>query len=299
MKWFNNTIASILPYFPKDLVWIFSKKYIAGPTLEDAVRISRQLMEEGCEVTIDVLGEEVKVKEDSLRAVEMYKQVIQAIHREKLLASISLKPTHMGLKLDKNFCYENIRTLVSLARENGIDVTIDMEDHTCTDDTFEMTYRLMKEFDNVGTVVQAYLRRTMTDLQHLMEKKVRLRLCKGIYNESRQIAFKDYWIINSNYAYVLEKLLQNGNYVEIATHDERLVWHALKVINELKLEKSRYEFQMLLGVQEELRRIIVAGGHKLRVYVPFGKDWFAYSTRRLKENPAMIQHIMKSILGLS
>lgn len=298
MKWFNNTVANILPYLPKDLVWIFSKKYIAGPTLEDAVRTTRQLMDEGCCATIDVLGEEVKGEEDSFKALELYKQVLKTINDEKLDANISVKLTHMGLKLDKEFCYNNVRTLVELAQSYNNFVRIDMEDHTCTDDTFEILYKLQKEYDNVGTVIQAYLRRTVDDLDHLTKNKVNLRLCKGIYNEPRRIAYKDYWIINENYKYILEELLKNKNYVGIATHDERLVWHALKLIRDLKLDKSQYEFQMLLGVQEELRKIIVSQGHKLRVYVPFGKDWFAYSTRRLKENPAMVQHIMKSIMGL-
>jgi proline dehydrogenase len=298
MRWLNNMIASVLPYFPKDLVWIFSKKYIAGPTLDDAIKTTKHLMEEGCCATIDVLGEEVKSKEDSLKAVELYKEVLKAINDEKLDANISVKPTHMGLKLDKDFCYNNIKTLVELANSYGNFVRIDMEDHTCTDDTFDILYRLKKEYDNVGTVIQSYLRRTVDDLEHLKKNKTNLRLCKGIYNEPRTIAYKDYWIINDNYTYILEELLKNGNYVGIATHDERLVWHALRMIRELKLDKTKYEFQMLLGVQEELRRIIVSQGHKLRVYVPFGKDWFAYSTRRLKENPDMIHHILKSILGL-
>ncbi|GAB4168634.1 MAG: proline dehydrogenase [Calditrichia bacterium] len=298
MKWFNHTVANIIPMLPKNFVWIFSKKYIAGPTLQDAVVTTKSLMDEGCCATIDVLGEEVKVKEDSLKAVELYKQVLKTINDEGLDANISVKPTHMGLKIDKEFCYNNIRTLVELAKEYNNFVRVDMEDHTCTDDTFEIVYRLKKEFDNVGTVIQSYLRRTMHDLDHLTKEKVSLRLCKGIYNEPRAIAFKDMDIINKNYDYVLEKLLENGNYVGIATHDEKLVWNALRLIREMKLDKSKYEFQMLLGVQDELRKIIVAEGHKLRVYVPFGKDWFAYSTRRLKENPAMIQHIIKSILGL-
>jgi len=297
MNWFNSLIAILLPYVPKPIVGYFSRHYIAGENLIDAVKVVKDLNQNRMCATIDLLGEEVKVKEDSLNAVEMYKQVLQAIDKEKLDANISVKPTHMGLKIDKEFCYENIETLVQEAAKFNNFVRIDMEDATCTDDTIEIYLRLKEKYDNVGTVLQSYLRRTIDDINHLIPHRANLRLCKGIYNEKREIAYKDKSIINYNFNYGLKKLLSNGCYVGIATHDEKLVWYALRLIDELKLKPDQYEFQMLLGVDHELRRIIVNSGHRLRVYVPFGKEWFAYSTRRLKENPAIAGHIIQNLIN--
>ncbi|GAB4369935.1 MAG: proline dehydrogenase [Calditrichia bacterium] len=296
MKLLNKLIASTLPFVPKPIVGFFSRHYIAGEHLEDAIRVVKEFNENKICATIDVLGEEVKKKEDSLKAVEMYKAVIQAIDREKLDANISVKPTHMGLKIDKEFCFQNIKTLVEETRKINNFVRIDMEDSSTTDDTIDIYLRLRKDYDNVGTVFQSYLRRVIDDVNRMIPHKANLRLCKGIYNEKREIAYKDKEIINANFNYCLEKLLKNGCYVGIATHDEKLVWYALKLIDELQLKPHQYEFQMLLGVDPQLRRIIVNSGHRLRVYVPFGTDWFGYSTRRLKENPAIAGHILKGIM---
>lgn len=297
MNWLNSLIAKTLPFVPKPIVGFFSRHYIAGEKLEDAIRLVKDLNANGMCATIDVLGEEVNSKDDSLKAVEMYKEVLKAIDREKLDANISVKPTHMGLNLDKEFCYNNIKSLIEEAKKINNFVRIDMEDATTTDATIDMYLKLHEEFQNVGTVFQAYLRRLIDDVNRVIPYKANLRLCKGIYNEKRIIAYKDKAIINYNYEYVLEKLLTSECYVGIATHDEKLVWGGLKVIDKLQLKRDQYEFQMLLGVDPELRRIIVSSGHRLRVYVPFGTEWFAYSTRRLKENPAMAGHIMKNIFN--
>jgi len=296
MNWFNHMVAHLLPYVPKPIVGFFSKHYIAGDKLEDAVRVVKELNANRMMATIDVLGEEVKNKEQSLQAVERYKQVLKVIAAEKLDSNISLKPTHMGLKINREFCYNNILEMVKEAAHFRNFVRIDMEDATTTDDTIDIYLRLKKEYTNLGTVLQAYLRRTVHDVNRLIPYQANLRLCKGIYNEKREIAYKDKSIIKCNFSYCLEKLLSNGCYVGIATHDEKLVWEALKLIDKLALKPDQYEFQMLLGVDHELRRIIVNSGHRLRVYVPFGTDWFGYSTRRLKENPAIAGHIMRSII---
>ena len=295
MNWFNQLIALCLPFVPKPIVGFFSRHYIAGEKLEDAVNLVKELNSQGMVATIDVLGEEVKKKEDSLHAVELYKQVLEAIEKEKIDANISVKPTHMGLKMDKEFCYNNLKTLIEEAKKRKNFVRIDMEDATTTDDTIEMYLKLKEKYDNVGTVFQSYLRRFIDDINYVLPHNPNLRICKGIYNEKREIAYKEKAIINDNFSYGIEKLLSNGAYIGIATHDEKLVWHGLKLIDQLKLKRDQYEFQMLLGVDHELRRIIVNSGHKLRVYVPFGTDWFGYSTRRLKENPAMAGHIIKNI----
>ncbi len=297
MRWFNQLIATTLPFVPKPIVGFFSKHYIAGEKLENAVSLVKTLNSQRMMATIDVLGEEVKVKEQSLKAVQIYNEVLEAISKEKLDANISVKPTHMGLNIDKEFCYNNIRGLVEEAAKTGNFVRIDMEDSTTADDTIDIYLRIKNDFPNVGTVLQAYLRRNISDVNRLIPHHANLRLCKGIYKEKREIAYKDKMIINDNFNYSLEKLLNNGCYVGIATHDEKLVWHALKLIDQFKLKPEQYEFQMLLGVDHELRRIIVNDGHRLRVYVPFGSDWFGYSTRRLKENPDIAGHIIKNFFN--
>jgi proline dehydrogenase len=297
MNLFNKLIALTLPFVPKPIVGFFSRHYIAGDHLEDAVKLIRELNSQGMMATLDVLGEEVKEKEQSLKAVDLYKSTLQAIHREKLDANISVKPTHMGLTIDKEFCYENIKGLVSEAAKLNNFVRVDMEDASTTDDTIDIYLRLKKDFDNVGTVLQSYLRRTIADINQLIPHKANLRYCKGIYNEKREIAYKDKTLINENFNYGLEKLLNQGCYVGIATHDEKLVWYALKLIDQMNLKPDKYEFQMLLGVDHELRRVIVNSGHRLRVYVPFGAEWFGYSTRRLKENPAIAGHIIRGLLN--
>jgi proline dehydrogenase len=295
MKWFNNFIAYTLPLIPKPITKIFASQYISGEKLSDAIRVVQELNENGMCATIDLLGEVVTRKEETQKAVDTYKQILKAIATEKLNANVSVKPTHMGLKIDKELCYQNIKSLVLEAIKYSTFVRIDMEDSSCTDETLEIYVRLKQAYSNVGTVIQSYMRRTMDDVNWLSTQQANLRFCKGAYYwEPRTIVYKDNEIINSNYNYLLEKLLANGCYVGIATHDERLVWHALKLIDQLKLTPDKYEFQMLYGVDPELRKILVDGGHRLRVYVPFGKEWLAYSVRRLKENPKMVNYILKN-----
>lgn len=296
MNLLNKLIATLLPFMPKAIVGFFSKHYIAGEKMSDAINVTKELNNDGMLVTIDVLGEEVKDKNDSLEAVEIYRKVLWEINKENLKANISVKPTHMGLNLDKEFCYENFKMLVEEAGKYNNFVRIDMEDATTIDDTIEIYLRLKKEHKNVGTVFQSYLRRLTDDVNNIIPHKANLRLCKGIYNEKREVAYKNKDTINENYLYNLEKLLSNNCYVGIATHDEKLVHGSLVLIDKLQLSKDKYEFQMLLGVDPELRRIILKQEHHLRVYVPFGKDWFGYSTRRLKENPSIAGHILKGTL---
>lgn len=298
MNIINKLVVFFMPIVPKFIIHFFSKKYIAGAKVEDAIRVIKDLNSKGIMATVDVLGEEIKDKKEAEDAAKQYFNLLKIIDEEKLDSNISVKPTHMGLKLDKEFCYNNLKTLVQEAKKYNNFVRIDMEDHTCTDDTIEIYLRLRKEFDNVGTVLQSYMRRNINDVNNLIPHKANLRLCKGIYIEPKEIAYKDKEIVNYNYGYCLEKLLSNKCYVGIATHDEKLIWSALSIIDKLQLKNEEYEFQMLLGVTENLRDIIVKAGHRLRVYVPFGEQWYAYSTRRLKENPNMAGYILKSILHL-
>lgn len=300
MSLFDKLVVWSIPFVPKPIVGYFSKNYIAGTTLDDAIRVIKELNEKGMMATMDLLGEEVTEKQQSLEATEQYIKMLEEINNHNLDSNVSLKPTHLGLNLDPDFCFENISRIVAKAKELNNFVRIDMEDHTTTDNTIAMYLKLKKEYNkHVGTVIQSYLRRTDKDVDNLIKEQANLRLCKGIYVEPEEIAFKKMPEINRSYNRNLDKLLEAGCYLGIATHDEQLVNHALETIERLKLNKNKYEFQMLLGVTIKLRDQIVKQGHRLRVYVPYGKDWYQYSTRRLKENPRMAGMIVQKILGLS
>jgi len=299
MSLFDKLVVWSIPLIPKSIVGYFSKNYIAGPELADAVRKAKELNALGIMTTMDLLGEESKTNEEAEEAVAEYMRILKTIDNEKLNANLSVKPTQMGLLIDKEFCFQNIRKIVAEATRRNNFVRIDMEDHSTTSNTFSMYLRLKEEFsDHVGTVIQAYLRRTSADINNLIENNANLRFCKGIYVEKRSIAYKQMPIINENYKFNLKKLLHNKCYTGIATHDEILVWYAMSLIERYKLKPDEYEFQMLLGVDEELRQIILDSGHRLRVYVPYGKEWYPYSTRRLKENPKMAGYVVKHIFGL-
>lgn len=300
MSLFDKMIVWSLPLVPKPIVGYFSKTYIAGSGIEDAVHVIKNLNSNGMMATMDLLGEESKEEEKAHQAAEEYVNILKTIDDENLNSNVSVKPTQMGLLIDKEMCYQHIRRIVETARKFNNFVRIDMEDRHCTSDTIDIYIKLKNEFQNhVGTVIQAYLRRTSQDINNLIKENANLRLCKGIYVEPREAAFKDMAIINENYKYNLEKLLGAGCYVGIATHDEKLVWHALSLIEKFNLNPQQYEFQMLLGVDEKLRKILVDAGHRLRVYVPYGREWYAYSTRRLKENPKMAGYVLKRIFNLS
>lgn len=297
MGWFNRAVVATLPLVPKSIVRKFSSRYIAGDTVVDAVNTIRALEKEGCCATMDILGEHISLKEEATAAVDGYLNALETIHKEGINSNVSVKLTQLGLALDKKFCFENIKTVVEKAKSHNNFVRIDMEESTHTTATIDIFKRLRKELDNVGLVLQAYLRRTRVDIRGLIKEvnPLNLRLCKGIYIEKRFICYKDPQVVNNNFAALLEELLHNKVYVGIATHDSKLVWQAMHLIDKMGLPKDAYEFQMLLGVDEELRRIIIDEGHKLRVYVPFGKHWYAYSVRRLKENPQIAGYVLQNL----
>ena len=300
MELLNRLVVGTLPIVPKPIVRRVSSRYIAGDTIADAVRVVRDLNQRGMMATLDILGENIGAREDAEAATQAYVDAIETIDRERLDSNISIKLTAFGLKLDFDFCLENVRRVVERARQLGNFVRIDMEDSTCTTDTIR-AYRLLRQsHDNVGIVIQAYLRRSYDDIRQLLSdgKPTNVRLCKGIYVEARSIAYKNRELINKNFTFLLGELLRAGAYVGIATHDERLVWDGMRFVHELELPKTAYEFQMLLGVDEELRDVIVNAGHRLRIYVPFGKHWYAYSVRRLQENPQIAGYVVKNFFGI-
>lgn len=297
----NRIIATILPVFPKKLIWLFSKRYIAGENLDDALRVAREFNLQGIEVTLDVLGEFQTNKEK----IEYYKATyLETIH-ESIKAGIkttfSLKPTMFGLLIDKDLCFSHIHDIVSVVSQNGSMIRIDMEDSKCTSLELDLFKALYKEFPkNTGIVLQAYLKRTLDDLKDLKRISndsipLNVRLCKGIYIEHESIAYKKRSEINEHFTEDLDYMLANRFYAAIATHDHLLIDASYKLIKKHSVADDMFEFQMLYGVTPELRDSVVKKDYRMRIYVPFGKDWFNYSTRRLKENPKMVSDIIKAL----
>ncbi|PLS86873.1 MAG: proline dehydrogenase [Actinobacteria bacterium] len=298
----DRVIANSVPVIPRPIVRRISRRYMAGESLPEAVATVRGLNGQGCLATLDVLGEFTRDRADAAEKLEQYKRVVDAIVEHDLKSGISVKLTGLGLDLDEGLCRSNLEEVIVYAKARGRFVRVDMEDSSHTQQTIRIVLDMHERHGNTGAVVQAYLRRSLGDVEHLAEAGVSVRLCKGIYVEPREVAYKGFDTVRQNFVFLLEKLMEAGCYVGVATHDEHLVWHALRISHELKLPKDRYEFQMLLGVDEPLRRILVGAGHKVRVYVPFGKDWYEYSTRRLKENPQIAryvaQDVARSVVGL-
>ena len=288
MALLDRAIARVLPAVPKPVVRLLAAPYIAGPSLEDAVKVVRRLNGEGKLATVDVLGEEITSAEAAGEIAQAYHRVLARIEGEKLDSNISVKLTGLGLELDYGLCRANLEAVVEDARVRGNFVRIDMEDSSTTD----ATLRLYRELhtagrDNVGVVLQARLRRTLADAAGLDK----VRLCKGIYVEPASVAFQDADEIRDNFRATLRVLLDQGSYVGIATHDEALIVDALAQVRERRLSPDRYEFQMLLGVRASRGDELVRDGHRLRVYVPFGSQWYEYSMRRLQENPAIAGYV--------
>jgi proline dehydrogenase len=294
----DRAIVRLLPAVPKPVVQKLSSHYIAGTELSDACRVVKTLNDEGKMATIDVLGEEIHNADETRAIVAEYRRVFEMIEREGLDSNVSVKPTALGLKLDYDLARENFETVVRHAAESGNFVRIDMEDSTTTDATLRI-YRELRGvgLDNVGVVLQASLRRTVDDVWGLADLKPSVRLCKGIYIEPPSIQFRDYDAVREGFVAALEALFRSGAYVGIATHDEYLIDAGRRLVVEHGLRREQYEFQMLLGVRPRLGDGLVQQAHRVRIYVPFGQQWYAYSLRRLKENPKMAGYIASDTIG--
>jgi proline dehydrogenase len=299
MNFFNKIIAGLLPVVPKPIVRKVSSRYIAGATIGDAVLTVRKLNSEGAMATVDVLGEYIKAMSEAQENTRYSVEVLEAIHKNTIDSNLSIKLTSLGLGIDAAACEKNVHQILDAARANGNNfVRIDMEDSHYTTATLDLYDKLRKEYSNVGVVLQAYLKRTESDIKRLMDAgPTNFRLCKGIYIEPEEIAFKDRQEIRNNYLKCLDLLFSGGSYVGIATHDDYLTSNAEQIVKKHNLHRGQYEFQMLLGVRENLRRSLISNGHRLRVYVPFGADWYGYSVRRLKENPSVAGYIVKAMFG--
>ena len=291
----DSAIVRLLPAVPRPVVRRLSLPYIAGASLDDARRTVASLNAEGKLATVDVLGEEVNGPAEAETIARAYHDVLDAIEGDRLDSNISVKLTGLGLKLDRDLCASLLGRLVRDAERRGVFIRIDMEDATCTDDTLQL-YRDLRAggHENVGVVLQACLKRTLGDIGHLAGLRPNVRICKGIYLEPPAIAYRDEDLVRRSYVACLEALLAVGSYVGVATHDEALIQSALTRVADLG--HGGYEFQMLLGVREARASELVAEGHRLRVYVPFGQRWYEYSLRRLQENPRIARYVAKDVV---
>ena len=298
MSVLDKAIVRVMPAVPKPVVRRISARYIAGTELEDACRVVRNLNTAGKMATIDVLGEEITRVEEARTISRAYQEVFDTISEQALDSNVSVKLTGLGLKLDYGLCRENLEQVLAAAAEHGNFVRIDMEDSSTTDDTLRL-YRDLREagHDNVGIVLQACLRRTHDDIRALAGLGLNVRLCKGIYVEPPEIAYQGFQEVRESFVTAVDLLLDAGAYVGVATHDDWLVAEAQRTLHARRLEPERYEFQMLLGVRPAMGDTLVREGHRLRIYVPFGRQWYAYSMRRLQENPRLAGHIAFDTLG--
>jgi len=295
MNLIDRTVASTLPLIPKPVVRKVAAPYIAGEKIEDLLRVSADFNRDGYLVAAAVLGEFVSKPAEAEEAVREYVELLDALKGHHIDAYIHVKPTHLGLLLDQELCVRNVRTILDVATRNGQFVRMDMEDSPTTDGTIAVYRRLHGNYQNLGLVLQSRLRRTLNDARELARLKANVRVCKGIYIEPYSISYTDPEIIRKNFTAVVDTLASSGCYVAIATHDERLVWESEQIIQRLGLTRDQYEFQMLLGVLPALRAVIRDSGHRLRVAVPFGPSWYAYSLRRLRKNPAIAGYVVRSM----
>jgi len=288
----DRAIVRALPVVPRRVVKRLSSRYIAGTTLAEACDVVRELNSQGKEATLDVLGEEVTLREEAIGLRDAYRRALDTIEEEGLRSNVSVKLTALGLKLDSGLCRADLTAVVEEAARFGNFVRIDMEDSSTTSETLAL-YRDIREggHDNLGVVLQAALKRTLSDIAGLADLGPNVRVCKGIYVEPAEIAYQEDESIRLNFLDALEALFDIGSYVGIATHDDRLIDEALALVERRGLGRDDYEFQMLLGVRPELGNELVGEGHRLRIYVPFGRRWYEYSIRRLQENPKIAGYV--------
>lgn len=295
MNILNKVLVPSISVLPKGVVKIFANKYIAGDKLSDAVNTVKDLNQKKLMATVDVLGESIKDRSEAISSKLENLKVLDAIKTNELNCNLSIKLTMLGLNIDYDFCMEQVTEILEKAKSINTFVRIDMEDSSVTESTIKIFEESKKKFDNVGIVIQAYLRRSENDILRLTDIGANFRICKGIYVEPEEIAFKDGDEIRANFLKILRIALEKKSYVGIATHDEYLIKESVKMVKEMNLKKDEYEFQMLLGVKENIRGEAVAKGHRMRIYVPFGKRWYEYSIRRFKENPNLAGQVLKSI----
>ena len=292
----NKLIASSVSAFPKWFIELFSKSYVAGYSSNEVLSIVEKLNGQGFSATIDILGEHVKDLDISKNITQQYCELFENINSKSIDSNISVKPTHIGLDISKNVVLENFNKIIDVARDKSNFLRIDMESSDNTDDTFEIYKSLKNKYSGVGVVLQAYLKRSIDDIENLAGPKFNARICKGIYKEDSEIAYKEKDMINNNFLKMAKLMLQKNSYACFATHDQQLIDSLVELVEKMKIETTKFEFQVLYGVpmNGKLEKLI-SKGYKVRIYVPFGPDWYEYSLRRLKENPNIAGYVIKNL----
>lgn len=294
---FNKLVVALMPLAPRFIVKMISKRYIAGEDTESAISKCLELKSQGFLTTLDILGEAVTVESQADDALSSYLDLISEVANSGIEKNISLKPTALGLGLSEDLAQRNISAIVKKAHESGIFIRIDMEDSPYTSQTLRIHQQLKADYPHIGTVVQAYMRRSIDDVKAVAAENGNLRICKGIYKESAEIAFQGKDEIRDNFLSLIREMLEQKAYVGIATHDPHLIDESLRIIKTLNIPADKYEFQALLGVPITNRlHELMQEGHRVRIYVPYGSDWYAYSSRRLKENPDLAGYVLKNLL---
>ena len=298
MKLINNLIIQILPFLPKFLVKIVASPYIAGITDEEMLQNVEKLNRKGFKVAIDILGEHVKTENEAEEITKRYSRIYDEINKRNLLANISIKLTHIGQDLGIDIVRNNLSKLVEAAKKNNNFLRLDMENVPYTSETIQLYKEMFNNYNQIGIVIQAYLHRSIDDIKALSNDKFNVRICKGIYVEDPHLVLNDYNDIRENYISLVKESLNNGSYVGIATHDEFLIDSLYSWILENNISKDKYEFQVLHGVpmQKKLKKLM-EDGNTVRVYLPYGDNWYDYSVRRLKENPKMAGYIIKNLFS--
>jgi len=292
----NKLIASSVSFLPKWFIELFSKSYVAGYSSNEVLSIVKDLNVQGFSATIDILGEHVKDLDISKNITQQYCELFENINLKSIDSNISVKPTHIGLDISKNVVLENFNKIIEAARDKSNFLRIDMESSNNTDDTFEIYKSLKNKYPEVGVVLQAYLKRSIDDIKNLAGPKFNARICKGIYKEDSEIAYKEKELINNNFLEMAKLMLQKNSYVCFATHDQQLIDSLVELVEKMEIETTKFEFQVLYGVpmNGKLEKLI-SKGYKVRIYVPFGPDWYEYSLRRLKENPNIAGYVIKNL----
>ena len=295
MSLFNSIVTSVLPILPKWFAKPFARPYVAGQTEDDAVTHIRTLNEKGFSATVDILGEHVLTKEEARDITAQYCHLYDRILNESLDCNISMKPTHVGLNISLAEAMSNITTILKKAQEHENFLRIDMENSLFTDQTIEIYHHCKTIYNNVGVVIQSYLHRSIDDILFLANDQFNSRICKGIYKESEYIAYQNREEIQDNFLKMAKTMATRNAYSAFATHDQELIDRLLDWIITDKVPKDLFEFQVLYGVPMNGRlEALLGAGYKVRVYVPYGPDWFDYSVRRLKENPKIISYVLKN-----
>ncbi|WP_226669387.1 proline dehydrogenase family protein [Metabacillus litoralis] len=272
-----------------------ASRFVAGDTIGLAIKVIKELNQKGLVVTLDHLGEFIEDEEEARKMADHCIKTIQSIGKCELQSQLSLKLTSMGLDISDNVVIENMSRILEEAQKHNVFVTIDMEDHSRCEKTLKIFKQLKKEYDHIGTVVQAYLYRTVYDIDELNEYKANLRLVKGAYKESPKVAFPEKAAVDENFKHIIKMHLLNGHFTAVATHDDKIIDYTKNLVKEYNIPKQQYEFQMLYGIRTEKQLELVKEGYQVRVYVPYGDDWYGYFMRRMAERPANVAFVAKGI----